>query len=184
MEPAKRRWLDDPAYAGARTFVEHLWGDGYDHIEVIFALGLIYEPLFGRFIRREFYYRFASLHGDQLTPQILWPSFRSAEAADTWTKELFGRLLGSDAEFGEYNRQLMTWWTQRWLPRTVRAIAGISELFASTDAIRHAEVDPRKVFETVAADWLSDFASIWGSDLSIDDLLDHYDRDVAAVSAA
>jgi hypothetical protein len=184
LEPAKRRWLHDPAYAGSRSFVEHLWGDGYDHIEVIFALAMIYEPLFGRIIRREYYYRLAPLHGDQLTPQILWPSFRSAEAANTWAKELFGRLLGSDSEFGAYNRQLMAWWARRWLPRAVNAVAGISGLFASTDVLRMFAVDPRQVFETVAAEWIQDVASVWESDVAIEDLLGLYDRGAAAGSAA
>jgi hypothetical protein len=177
LEPAKQRWLNDPAYAGARTFVEHLWRDGYDHIEVIFALGMIYEPLFGRFVRQEYFYRLAPLHGDHLTPQILWPSLRSADAANTWTKELFGRILASDNEFGTYNRQLMAWWTQRWLPRAVDAVAGISALFDSAELVRSAPVEPpRQVFEAVAADWVADVASVWDSDVTVDHLLDLYDR--------
>jgi hypothetical protein len=176
LGPAKQRWLHDPAYAGARSFVEHLWRDGYDHIEVIFALGLIYEPLFGRFVRHEYFYRLAPLHGDHLTPQILWPSLRSAEAANTWTRELFGRILGSDTEFGTYNRQLMAWWTQRWLPRAVDAVAGISALFDSTDLVRSVPVEPpRQVFEAVATDWAADIAPLWGSDVTVEHLLDLYD---------
>jgi Methane/Phenol/Toluene Hydroxylase len=170
LEPAKQLWLNDPAYAGARSFVEHLWGDGYDHIEVIFALGMIYEPLFGRFVRHEFYYRLAPLHGDLLTPQVLWPSFRSTEAANTWTRELFGRILGEDAEFGSYNKQLMAWWTRRWLPRAVEATAAISTLF---------DESPRQIFESVAADWVKDIATVWDSDLTTEDLVALYDKGVA-----
>jgi Methane/Phenol/Toluene Hydroxylase len=177
VAPAKQRWLNDPAYAGARTFVEHLWGDGYDHIEVLFALALIYEPLFGRFLRREYYYRLAPLHGDQLTPQVLWPSFRSAEAADIWTRELFGRLLGGDPEFGDYNKNVMSWWAKRWLGRAITAVADIAILFDATEILRNADLDsPRTIFETVATDWLSDIAPIWGTDLTIEDLLGVYDQ--------
>jgi Methane/Phenol/Toluene Hydroxylase len=184
LGPAKQRWLHDPAYAGARSFVEHLWGDGYDHIEVVFALAMIYEPLFGRFLRQEFYYRLAPLHGDHLTPQILGPSLRSAEAANTWTKELFGRILGLDDEFGTYNRQLMGWWTRRWLPRAVDAVAGLSGLFASTERLRSGDGEsPRAIFETVAADWVTDFASLWDSDVEAADLLELYDRSTAAGGA-
>ncbi|MGV0792849.1 MmoB/DmpM family protein [Mycolicibacterium sp. XJ1819] len=177
LEPSRRRWLEDPAYAGARTFVEHLWGDGYDHIEVLFALSMIYEPLFGRVVRREFYYRSAPLHGDQLTPRVLWPSFRSAEAAGTWTTELFGRHLGADAEFGDYNRRLMGWWTRRWLPRAVAAIAGLSGLFTATATLRgSASASPRDIFETAARDWLGEYGPLWASELTVDDLLQLYDR--------
>jgi hypothetical protein len=176
LGPAKQRWLNDPAYAGARSFVEHLWRDGYDHIEVLFALGLIYEPLFGRFVRQEYFYRLAPLHGDHLTPQILWPSLRSAEAANTWTRELFGRILASDGEFGAYNRQLMAWWTQRWLPRAVAAVAGISGLFDSTDLVRTVPIEPpRQVFEALATDWVRDVAPLWDSDVTAGHLVDLYD---------
>lgn len=181
LEPAKQLWLHDPAFAGARTFVEHLWRDGYDHIEVVFALAMIYEPLFGRFVRQEYFYRLAPLHGDHLTPQVLWPSLRSVEAANTWTRELFERILGSDAEFGTYNRQLMAWWTRRWLPRTVDAIAGISTLFESTDILRTKPVEtPRQIFEALATDWLRDVAPVWSSDVTADDLLALYDKSLAA----
>src|SRR5829696_1320175 len=176
LKPAKQRWLHDPAYAGARTFVEHLWRDGYDHIEVIFALGMIYEPLFGRFVRHEYFYRLAPLYGDHLTPQILWPSLRSAEAANTWTRELFGRILGADTEFGTYNRQLMAWWTERWLPRAVDAVAGISGLFDSTELVRRVPVEPpRQVFEALATDWVHGIAPLWESDVSVNHLLALYD---------
>jgi hypothetical protein len=182
LDPAKQLWLHDPAYVGARTFVEHLWRDGYDHIEVIFALGLLYEPLFGRFARQEYFYRLAPLHGDQLTPQVLWPSLRSVEAANTWTKELFDQILGADNEFGTYNKQLMAWWTRRWLPRAVDAVADFSALFESTDILRNRPIEsPREIFESVAADWIRDIAPVWGSDVTVEDLLALYDKRTAVV---
>ena len=185
LEPAKRRWLSDPLFAGARRFVERLWADGYDHVEVVFALALIYEPLFGRFVRREFFYRLAPLHGDQLTPQVLWPFFRSTEAADTWARELFGRLLGGDAEFGEYNKRVFDWWTRRWLPRAIEAVADISPLFTATELLRSSHVvSPREIFEKVAAEWLSDYAPIWESKVTLDELLDAYDNATKVSSAA
>jgi hypothetical protein len=183
LGPAKQRWLHDPAYVGARSFVEQLWRDGYDHIEVVFALALIYEPLFGRFVRQEHFYRLAPLFGDRLTPQVLWPTFRSAEAANTWTHELFANILGSDKEFGAYNRQLMAWWTKRWLPRAVSAVAGISTIFPSTGPLSDAHHEtPRQVFEVLANEWIQHTAPLWDSDLTAADLLDSYDASLAAGS--
>ncbi len=180
VEPAKRMWQDDPAFTGARTFVEHLWRDGFDHIEVIFALTLIYEPLFGHFVRHEYFSRMAPAHGDQLTPQILWPAMRAAQAANTWTRELFGRVLAGDEEFGTYNRQVMAWWTRRWLPRALDAVAAASMLFDSTDILRSATGDaPRQKFESIAADWVSDVAPIWSSDVTVHDLLSLYDKNAS-----
>ena len=106
---------------------------------------------------------------------------RSAEAANTWTRELFGRILGSDAEFGTYNQQLMAWWTQRWLPRAVDAVAAISTLFDSTDTLRSNNVgSPRQIFEVLATDWVRDVAPVWGSDVTAEDLLSRYDKSAAA----
>ncbi|MFV1362721.1 toluene hydroxylase [Mycolicibacterium elephantis] len=184
LEPARQAWLNHPAYAGARTFVEHLWRDGYDHIEVLFALALIYEPLFGRFVRQEFFYRLAPLHGDHLTPQVLWASLRSAEAANTWSRELFERILGNDTEFGGYNRQLMAWWARRWLPRAVAAVADIAALYDATGAVQRFGVKPsRRIVETLAGEWVRDVAPIWESQLTAQDLLDAYDER-ATVGAA
>lgn len=184
LEPARQAWLNHRAYAGARTFVEHLWRDGYDHIEVLFALALIYEPLFGRFVRQEFFYRLAPLHGDHLTPQVLWPSLRSAEAANTWSRELFERILGNDTEFGGYNRQLMAWWARRWLPRAVAAVADIAALYDATGAVQRFGVKPsRRIVETLAGEWVRDVAPIWESQLTAQDLLDAYDER-ATVGAA
>lgn len=184
LEPARQVWLNHPAYAGARTFVEHLWRDGYDHIEVLFALALIYEPLFGRFVRQEFFYRLAPLHGDHLTPQVLWASLRSAEAANTWSRELFERILGNDTEFGGYNRQLMAWWARRWLPRAVAAVADIAALYDATGAVQRFGVKPsRRIVETLAGEWVRDVAPIWESQLTAQDLLDAYDER-ATVGAA
>lgn len=184
LTAAKQRWLHDPTFAGARTFVERLWRDGYDHIEVVFALALIYEPLFGRFARQEFFYRLAPLHGDHLTPQVLWPSLRSTEAANTWTRELFDRILGADAEFGFYNKHLMSWWTNRWLPLAVDAVADISVLFASTELLRTSEIaTPREIFDALAQDWVRDVAPIWGSEFTVANLLRRYDDRLSGGSA-
>ncbi|BBY79992.1 toluene hydroxylase [Mycolicibacterium pulveris] len=184
LEPARHMWLSHPAYAGARTFVEHLWRDGYDHIEVLFALALIYEPLFGRFVRQEFFYRLAPLHGDHLTPQVLWASLRSAEAALSWNRELFDRILGNDSEFGGYNRRLMAWWARRWLPRAVAAVADIAVLFDATEAAQRPGVQSaRQVFDTLAGEWARDLAPIWESELTARHLLELYD-DHTEVGAA
>jgi len=39
VAPSKALWHDDGAWrGGAREYVEEVWGETYDHIEILFAI--------------------------------------------------------------------------------------------------------------------------------------------------
>ena len=67
----------------------------------------------------------------------------------------------------------MAWWTRRWLPRAIDAVADFSSFLESA----------RETFEVLAADWTRDFAPIWGSDVTTTDLIDLFDKSVAGRSS-
>ncbi|AEV73590.1 Methane/Phenol/Toluene Hydroxylase [Mycolicibacterium rhodesiae NBB3] len=166
-------WLTDPAFQTARGIIEQLWNDVYDHIEIMFAIFMVHEPLFGRFARQQFFHRMAPLHGDQLTPANLWPTITAAEIDAKWALELFGHALGQDPKFGEHNRALMQLWARDWMAKSVTAMAEFAPMFARTSTLRsHASVETvTEAANIVVGDWARRYAPVFGLDVDVDDLV-------------
>ncbi|QNJ96530.1 toluene hydroxylase (plasmid) [Mycolicibacterium fluoranthenivorans] len=173
VAPAREFWLSDPAYHGARGIVERLWGDVYDHIEILFATFMVHGPLFGRFARQQFFHRMAPMHGDQLTPAIMWPTITAADINANWAFELFGHALGQDPKFGEHNRALMRLWARDWMPKSVAAMAEFAPMFSRTSTLRsHASTETVNEAATIViGDWARRYAPIFGLEADVDDLV-------------
>jgi hypothetical protein len=165
VAPSRALWLEHPGWRGARAVIEELWGRTHDHIELLFALHVLHEPLFGRLIRHELFTRVAGRHGDLLTPRVLGPSARAAEAARGWTGELFGRTLGGDPVFGAHNRTLMRYWASRWLPRELEALRAARLLWEELGA-PFVESARR-----VVGDWAERFAPLFQDHTDVEALV-------------
>ena len=170
IAPSKEAWLTDPVFAGARAVVEGLWADSYDAIETLFGLYMVYEPLFGRFARRELFYRHAALHGDHYTPQTMWSTLRAGEAAARWTFDLFERVLAGDPQFGAYNVKVMKMWAEKWIPLTLTAMSDLTPLWEMTDRMRTGSRGPQIAAERVVAEWMESYAPVFGFEGSDKDL--------------
>src|SRR2546423_1676123 len=156
--------------AGARAVVESLWAECYDAIETLFGLYMVYEPLFGRFARRELFYRHAALHGDHYTPQTMWSTLRAGEAASQWNFDLFERVLAGDPQFGAYNVKVMKMWAERWIPLTLTAMSDLTPLWDMTDRMRTGSRGPQIAAERVVAEWMESYAPVFGFEGSDKDL--------------
>lgn len=169
IAPSKALWLEDDTWAEARRVVEEIWGPTYDHIEILFAMHVIHEPLFGRFVRDEFFMQAAPLHGDLFTPRILGYAARGAEAAHAWVMELFARTLGADPKFGPYNRTLMHFWTEKWLPLSLGAMTGAAKLGSATARLRRGDgaFDVQAAQRRVCDDWLDRFGLLFDKPIDI-----------------
>lgn len=168
--PSKALWQDDVIWRGARTFIEEVWGETYDHIEILFAIHVIHEPLFGRLVREGFFSHHAAAHGDVITPRVLWYSIRGGEAAYSWIAELFGRTLGADPTFGDYNKKLMRFWAEKWLALEWAALADIKGLWRTTATLRSsgAYEDRQRILRGIVEDWRLKYAGLFDGDISID----------------
>jgi hypothetical protein len=174
VAPAKALWHEDRAWQGARQLVQEIWGETYDHIEILFAIHVIHEPLFGRFVREGFFSQHAAQHGDFITPRVLWHSVRGAEAAYSWTAELFGRTLAGDPTFGDYNKRLMRFWAEKWLPLELAALGDARRIWETTknllrSAERHKKVDG--LLQEIVEDWRDKYAAIFDGDIDLDGIL-------------
>jgi hypothetical protein len=172
VAPPKERWNGHPAWRGARAVIERLWGQTYDHIEILFALHVLHEPLFGRLARHELFTRQAGLHGDLLTPRVLAYSARAADAARGWIVELFARTLTGDPVFGRYNRQLMRYWAEQWLPLELDALREAAALWRVTARLgTQGEVAFDRAVRRVVQDWAQTFAPLFDDGVDVEALI-------------
>jgi hypothetical protein len=173
VAPAQHLWRESPQWRGARALVEEIWGETYDHIEILFAIHVIHEPIFGRLLREGLFSRYAPLHGDGFTPRVLGSAIRGAEAAAGWAVELFGRTLAADPVFGEYNRRLFSFWAEKWLPLESTAVAAIKPLWSATRALREtgAPAEFARFESGILADWRERFGTVFAPNFEIDHFL-------------
>ena len=171
IAPAKETWTGAPELRGARTVVERLWGESYDPVETLFGLYMIYEPLFGRFARRELFHHHAGLHGDHFTPRTMWSALRAGDAASRWIFDLFERVLTGDPNFAAYNVKVMRMWAETWLPLTLSAMADLVPLWETTGRLRAAGSGAARAAERVVGEWVAAYAPVFGCEASVDELV-------------
>ncbi|MBO8150777.1 toluene hydroxylase (plasmid) [Rhodococcus sp. ZPP] len=168
VKPGKDVWMADPIYKGARAAVEEIWGGTYDFLEAIFAIYMIYEPLFGSFARQQFFSRAAAAHGDVLTSAVISSTLSNAEIDAQWAFELFERVLAGDPKFGAYNKQVMQMWAEKWLPITINAMADFAPMFTKTKRLRDGALagGAPVAADRVIGDWVARYAKVF--DYSVD----------------
>jgi hypothetical protein len=125
---AQQVWMADPVYQPSREYVERLlacrdWG------EITLAINLVWEPLAATLLTREFFSRFASHHGDVVTPVILETVETGRRRGVAATTELVRFVLADTPA----NREVIQDWLQRWVPRAVHAAQAFASLFERTE---------------------------------------------------
>ena len=125
-------WLNDPAWQGVRENVERLM-NATDWVQLCFASNIVFEPLVGELLRRQFITRFAPPHNDFLTPALMSVSQREFADRDLrYTLEMMKDFLG-DEMHGEANRQVMQEWLAEWVPYSVRAARGLEPIWSEPE---------------------------------------------------
>jgi methane monooxygenase component A beta chain len=156
----KQTWLADPIYTGARTLVQEVWQGIQDWNEILWVVHNVYDPLFGVFVRREFFQRLAPQFGDSLTPFFTAQAQTYFQITRAAIGDLYLESLAKDAEFGEFNKIYLRAWTTKWLAGTVDALKDFLGLYQKIPAIAGV-TDKKSVTEAVArvvADWVTDYA--------------------------
>lgn len=173
MAPATAVWTSDPVYVGARHNVERMMASVYDHMEAIFAIFMVHEPLFGRYARQQYFQRAAAFHGDQLTPAVMWGTITGFELDAQWCFELFARVLGKDPKFGQYNQRVMRLWAKDWLGESIAAMRDFAPMFTKTARCRAAmpaDAATQAAY-TVLSEWQRRYAPVFGLEVDVDALV-------------
>lgn len=137
VETAKRRLLEDRAWAPARSYIERLWALR-DWGETIVAANLVFEPLVGVLLRRELGIRAATAGGDAVTPVVARSGQLEWEWIRGWSAGL-ARFLLADERHGAHNREVLDGWLADWLPAAQESAAAIVPLAAALPGMDSAE---------------------------------------------
>ena len=144
---AEQVWLTDPVYQPTREYIERLlacrdWG------EITIAVNLIFEPLVATIFGREFMARFASYHGDSVTPVILGTAEADRRRNRDASLELVRYLLREDSG----NASVFEQWLTKWTPLAARASCAFAPLFERTG---EKPVSFDQAWQRVSAGWLA-----------------------------
>lgn len=142
-QDADEMWKHAPAWQGARRAVEHLVACR-DWMEIIVAANLCVEPIFARLVEIEYFSRFASAHGDTVTPAIMATWAAEAMRTERWTSALIERLL-DDTRHGARNREIIRHWLGVWDAHALGAADAFAPVFeqAAVRPVRFADARGR-----------------------------------------
>ncbi len=142
-QAASEMWKHAPAWQGARRMVEHLVACR-DWMETIVATNLCVGPIFARLVEIEYFSRFASAHGDTVTPAIMATWAADAMRAERWTGALIQRLV-DDARYGAHNREIIRRWVGTWDEHALDAIDAFAPVFerAAVQPVRFLDARAR-----------------------------------------
>src|SRR5262249_43280578 len=111
-EHAPESWKTDPIWQGARRTVEHIVALR-DWMEVVVAVNLCFDRVFGELTRLHYFSRFASASGDVVTPMIIASAEADHVRTRSWTKTLLAHLI-SDPAHGAANLDIISGWVDTW----------------------------------------------------------------------
>ena len=150
-DAGKQMWLHDPAWQGVRKAIEAILAAG-DHIEIYFAVNVVFEALVGELFRSGFIMRAGPVHNDFVTPAVV-----SAAASDyrqnlANTATLMAQLNG-DATHGAANKKVMQGWLAKYVPLCTQAVGDLKGVW---DLQNNGDLK----FEVVAAESRDRFKDI------------------------
>ena len=124
----KKTWLKDPAWQGSRKAVEAILA-ATDHVEIYFAVNVVFEILVGELFRNGFIMRAGPLHNDFITPTVV------SAAGDDYRRNLANtltlmKLLRGDAVHGDANKIVMDGWLQKYVPLCTDAARQLQPVWA------------------------------------------------------
>jgi hypothetical protein len=140
---AQEMWKRAPVWQGARRTVEQIVACR-DWMEALVAANLCFGPIFARLVEIEYFSRFASAHGDTVTPAIMASWTADAMRTERWTGALVEHLL-DDARHGAENRQIIRDWIRTWDAHALSALDAFSPAFerATVQPVRFEDARAR-----------------------------------------
>lgn len=120
-------WKSGAHWQGARAAIENIIASK-DWMEIVCAVNLCFEPLFGVLAKDEYFARFAFANGDGVTPLIIASATGDTNRDRAWTVELIRYLVG-DAEHGKHNRDTISGWVETWNEYSNKAVQAFSPVF-------------------------------------------------------
>lgn len=130
----KDKWMNDPAWQGARRAIETIQADK-DPLKAYFAVNVVYEPLVTELFRSGFVMQCGAMHGDFVTPAIFATAEGDYERNLNNAIEMF-HILGSDPEFGDQNKAVMEGWLSELMPLCIEAAKNMQPIWSQPQVKR------------------------------------------------
>ncbi|RNM12209.1 aromatic/alkene monooxygenase hydroxylase subunit beta [Nocardioides pocheonensis] len=125
-------WMTDPVWQGARKAVENIIALN-DWMEIVVAINLCFDRLFGDLAKVEYFSRFAAANGDVVTPILIASAEADSARTDRWTAALIEHLL-DDPKHGSHNRTLINGWVEKWNAYALEACNAFAPVFDQATA--------------------------------------------------
>ena len=126
-DAGKKIWLEDPAWQGARKAVEAILA-ATDHVEIYFAVNVVFEALVGELFRHGFIMRAGPTHNDFVTPAVV--SAASSDYRQNLANTLtLLKMLNGDAIHAQANKEIMTGWLKKYVPLCFEAVSGLKAVW-------------------------------------------------------
>jgi len=120
-------WKNDAIWQGARKAIENIVAS-FDWMEVVVAINLCFDRLFGELAKVEYFSRFAAANGDIVTPMIIASSEGDTARNVRFTTELMQHVL-NDATHGAKNKEIVNGWVEKWNAYALDACDAFAPVF-------------------------------------------------------
>jgi propane monooxygenase small subunit len=119
----KKTWMEDASWQGARKAVEAILA-AHDHMEIYFAVNVVFEALVGELFRNGFIMQAGPAHNDSITPAVV------SAAAEDYRRNLANtltllKIVTDDATHGAKNKKQLSTWLEKYLPLCLDAANGL-----------------------------------------------------------
>lgn len=118
-DAGKKCWMEHDAWQGVRRAIEGIVA-ATDHVEVYFAVNVVFETLVGDLLRSGLVMRTGPLCNDFLTPAVLSPAVADCQRNLANTIALL-LVLVDDTEHGSANKKIIADWLEKYVPLCVEA---------------------------------------------------------------
>nr|AAV52082.1 probable alkene monooxygenase beta subunit [Nocardioides sp. JS614] len=120
-------WLNEPIWQGARKAVENIIALN-DWMEIVVAINVCFDQLFGGLAKIEYFSRFAAANGDMVTPILIASAESDSARTENWTTALLEHVL-DDSVHGGHNRSVITSWVEKWNAYALEACNAFAPVF-------------------------------------------------------
>ncbi|MDA0821368.1 MAG: toluene hydroxylase [Proteobacteria bacterium] len=131
-DAGKKAWMEDSHWQATRKAIEAILAAS-DHMEIYFAVNVVFEALVGEVFRSGFIMRAGPSFNDFVTPAVV------SAASDDYRRNLANTLtllamVNGDAASGAANKKIMTGWLAKYLPLCLDATAQLKPVWMTTGA--------------------------------------------------
>ncbi|MBI2802747.1 MAG: toluene hydroxylase [Gammaproteobacteria bacterium] len=126
-DAGKKAWLENTAWQGVRKVVEAILA-ATDHLEIYFAVNVVFEALVGELFRNGFIMRAGPVHNDFVTPAVV--SAASSDYRQNLANTLtLLQMLVNDVKHGDANKKTMTGWLEKYVPLCTEAVGRLKAVW-------------------------------------------------------